>query len=385
VPAGPTYTRRMRKPVAMMGLAFAILASACRRPSEPPPAADAAAPTRETAPAAASPAQAADPFAADALLLPDERHLRGLRKLTSGGENAEAYWSDDGTRLIYQARDGERTCDEMRVLDVASGRQVAISTNGAHTCGFFLKGDQRVLFASTRAAGTACPPPPDRSRGYVWALHPDFDVWTSLPDGSDAKRLTETPGYDAEATVGPDGRIVFTSVRDGDLDIYAMDADGGNVQRLTNTPGYDGGAVFSPDGKQVVYRAHHPEGEELAEYRELLAQHLVRPTRLEIQVMNSDGSDARVVTALGHAAFAPTFTPDGRRILFASNHGDPSGREFDLWLIGLDGTGLERVTQAPAFDGFPLFSRDGRHLAFCSNRGGSKPGETNVFVAGWVD
>jgi Tol biopolymer transport system component len=355
----------MRSGATIRILALAVLAGACRRvPAKGP---------------------ATDPLAADALLMPEERHLRDLRKLTAGGENAEAYWSDDGTRLIYQAREGERTCDEMRILDVATGGHVAISSDGAHSCGYFLKGDRRVLFASTRLAGPDCPPPPDRSQGYTWALHPDFDIWTSKPDGSDAQRLTDTPGYDAEATVGPDGRIVFTSVRDGDLDLYSMDEDGSHVQRLTDTPGYDGGAVFSPDGKLIVYRAHHPEGEELAEYRELLARNLVRPTQLEIQVMNSDGSQAHAVTALGHAAFAPTFTPDGKRILFASNHADPSGREFDLWLVGLDGSQLERVTHAPAFDGFPLFTRDGRYLAFCSNRGGSKPGETNVFVARWVD
>lgn len=374
--------RSSRAPLPLLA-AIAVLAG-CAGSRSPEPSAPAPAPPAATAapaaPPAASPAPAIEP-------LPGEARIRDLRKLTSGGENAEAYWSFDGTKLVFQQRDESRQCDQMRIMNADGSDSRIIASEGAHTCGFFLKGDERVVFASTRTAGPDCPPPPDRSRGYVWALHPSFELYTARPDGSDVQRLTDSPGYDAEATVSPkDGTIVFTSVRDGDLDIYSMLPDGSGLKRLTDAPGYDGGAVFSPDGERIVYRASRPQpGTELDEYRELLAQGLVRPSKLEIWVMNADGSDQRQVTNLGRANFAPTFTPDGSRILFSSNHHDEKGREFDLFLVGVDGSGLERVTHSPDFDGFPLFSPDGRRLAFCSNRSNSAPGETNVFTAEWVD
>jgi TolB protein len=224
------------------------------------------------------------------------------------------------------------------------------------------------------------------SQGYVWTLNP-YDIYTARPDGSDLRRLTHRQGYDAEPTISPDGRsIVFTSDRDGDLDIYVMDADGSNVRRLTNEPGYDGGAFFTADGTQIVYRARRPESEEeLADYRRLLARNMVRPGRLDIYVMNADGSNKRRVTNMPGANFAPFPHPDGRRIIFSSNTADPQGRNFDLYLINMDGTGLERVTTHGDFDGFPMFSPDGTRLVFASNRNGARPGDTNVFIADWVE
>jgi Tol biopolymer transport system component len=165
-----------------------------------------------------------------------------------------------------------------------------------------------------------------------------------------------------------------------------MRLDGSGLVRLTNTPGYDGGAFFSADGRRIVYRASRPQpGPELDQYRAMLAQKVVRPTQLEIWIMNADGSGQRQVTHLGAASFAPFFHPDGRRIIFASNVGDPKGRNFDLYLVDDDGTGLERVTYNDTFDGFPMFSPDGKRLVFASNRNGSRPGETNVFIADWVE
>lgn len=331
---------------------------------------------------APTPVEGARP--ASDLIDPRERHFSTLRQLTTGGENAEAYWSWNGRRLVFQQRRGERTCDEMAVMNADGSEQRVIASEGAHTCGFFLRRDRRVLYASTRLDGPACPKPPDRSHGYVWPLLPGYEIFTAKPDGTDVRRLTDSPGYDAEATVSPkDGTIVFTSVRDGDLDIYTMRPDGTQVTRLTDEPGYDGGPVFSPDGSLIVYRAWHPEGDELADYRALLAKSLVRPKRLDLWIMNADGTGRRRVTQLGGASFGPAFTPDGSRIIFSSNHLDPKGREFDLFLVGLDGGALERVTFTPEFDGFPLFSPDGTRLAFCSNRGGSAQGETNVFTAAW--
>jgi TolB protein len=319
---------------------------------------------------------------------PREPRLANLRQLTDGGENAEAYFSADGRKLVFQATvPGGRPCDEIFTMNVDGSGVRRVSTGtGRTTCGYFHPGRDRVVYASTHAADTACPPRPDYSRGYVWALY-EYDLYSAGLDGGDVRRLTDTPGYDAEATISPDGsKIIFTSVRDGDLDLYVMDADGGNVRRLTTEEGYDGGAFFSADGKRIVYRAHHPKaGPELDDYRALLRQGLVRPTTLEIWVMDADGSNKRQVTANGAANFAPFFHPDGRRIIFSSNLGDAGGREFDLYMIGVDGTGLERITATPEFDGFPMFSPDGRQLVFGSNRGARQRGDTNVFIADWVE
>jgi hypothetical protein len=244
------------------------------------------------------------------------------------------------------------------------------------------------LFSSTHLASPECPPRPDHSKGYVWPLHTGYDVFAAkIDDSRELERLTDTPGYDAEATVcAKDGAIVFTSVRDGDLELYRMDRDGKNVVRLTNEPGYDGGAFFSNDCSKIVWRASRPEGAALDDYRKLLANNLVRPTQLELWVANADGSDARQVTHLGAASFAPYFFPDGKRIIFSSNYGDPNGREFELWAVDVDGSRLERITYSPGFDGFPMFSPDGRWLAFGSNRATPKgKRDTNVFVARWID
>ena len=319
---------------------------------------------------------------------PDEPHLRNVRQLTFGGENAEAYFSADGRRLTFQATHaGPHPCDQQYVMDVDGGNVRRVSNGeGRTTCGYIFPGNRRLLYSSTFESDTACPPRPDYSQGYVWALY-DYQIYTADGDGGNLRRLTHTPGYNAEATLSPDGRtIVFTSIRNGDLDIYTMDADGGNVRQLTHELGYDGGPFFSPDGRHIVYRANHPSTErEQADYRALLGRKLVRPTTLEIWVMDIDGSNKRQVTHLNAASFAPYYLPDGRRIIFSSNYGDPRGREFDLFLMNDDGTGLERVTHSPEFDGFPMLSADGRHLVFASNRNAAQRGDTNIFIADWVD
>lgn len=317
-----------------------------------------------------------------------EPRLSNLRMLTFAGENAEAYWNREGDRLIFQAtRPAETECDQIFIMDDRGGNLHLVSTGqGRTTCAYFFPDGERILYSSTHERDAACPPPPDYSRGYVWALY-DYDIYTANPDGSELRRLTDTPGYDAEATISPDGsRIVFTSVRDGDLDIYTMSADGTDLRRLTNEPGYDGGAFFSADGTRIVYRAYHPTDEaELADYRALLEEGFVRPGTLEIFVMDADGSNKRQVTSNGAANFGPFFHPDGERIIFSSNLHEPDGRNFDLYLINVDGTGLERVTTHPEFDGFPMFTPDGTRLVFASNRFNRQQGDTNVFVADWVE
>lgn len=328
---------------------------------------------------------AAMPRAAEA----DEAFFGALTQLTFGGQNAEAYFSPDGTQLIFQRTASEETCDQQYVINVdGTGMRRVSNGQGRTTCGYFLAGGARILYASTFHADPACPPTPDMSQGYVWPLF-DFDIYAAGADGADVTPIFRTPGYDAEATLSPDGsRIVFTSTRDGDLDIYSMSVDGSDVRRLTTTVGYDGGPFFSHDGRMIVYRSLHPETPaELADYQALLAQNMVRPSRMEVWVMNADGSEQRQVTQLGGANFAPFFHPDDQRIIFSSNHhnDDPRGRNFDLFMVHLDGTGLTRVTYHRDFDGFPMFSPDGMKLVFASNRYGSVPGETNLFLADWVE
>jgi len=319
---------------------------------------------------------------------PEEKHLSNIKQLTFGGENAEAYFSADGRRLIFQSTRDGRECDQIYTMNI-DGSNVRMISNGSGrtTCSYFFPNLSRVLYSSTYLGGTSCPPRPDFSRGYVWAVYPTFDIFVARPNGSELKQLTGSPGYDAEATISTDGKkIVFTSMRDGDLDIYTMDANGKNVHRLTNEIGYDGGPFFSPDGKQIVYRAHHPQTEkDKADYLNLLKENLVRPVTLEIWIMNADGSNKRQVTRNGKANFAPYFFPDGKRIIFSSNMHDPKGRDFDLYTIHSDGSGLERITYNDTFDGFPMFSPDGKKLVFASNRNAKVRGETNVFIADWVE
>ena len=324
------------------------------------------------------------------LAVPGEKHLVNIKQLTFGGENAEAYFSFDGKQLIFQSKRDGRGCDQIYRMNVdGSDVKMISSGEGRTTCSYFFKKGKRVLYASTHGGSKECPPNPDFSQGYVWAVYPDYDIYTATPDGKDVRKLVDSPGYDAEATVSPNGkRIVFTSERDGDLELYSMDVDGKNVKRLTFEPGYDGGAFYSPDNKMIVYRGSHPTDEKLIQRdKELLAKHLIVPTVFEVWVMNADGSNKRQVTKLGVASFAPFFTPDGKRIIFCTNYfaTDARKRNFDLAVINIDGTGLERVTFDETFDGFPMFSPDGKKLIFASNRNAAKTGDTNVFIADWVE
>jgi TolB protein len=323
---------------------------------------------------------------------PQEKHLRNVRQLTFGGQNAEAYFSADGKRLIYQSSHGDIKCDQIFIMNVDGSDQHMVSTGkGRTTCSYFYPNRRKILYASTHLASPECPPKPDYSKGYVWGVYAGYDIFTANPDGSNLKQLTNTPGYDAEATISLDGKkITFTSVRNGDLDIYIMDADGKNVKQLTHELGYDGGPTFSPDGKWIVYRAYHPHDEDdIADYKALLAKNLIRPTTLEIWIMKSDGSEKKQLTNLGAASFGPAFTADGKKIIFSSNydsstHATGGEGNFELWMMNPDGSGLERITYSDGFDGFPMFSPDGKKLVWASNRNGKQPHETNVFVADWV-
>ena len=324
-----------------------------------------------------------------------ERHLANIRQLTHGGKNAEAYFSFDGDRLIFQstkdpASQTLQDCYQMYVMDLNGNHLYRVSTGyGGTTCGYFFPGGRRVLFSSTHATDLKCPSKPERTAKYRWALD-DYDIYSSRLDGREMQRMTTTPGYDAEATISPDGRsIVFTSVRDGDIDLYSMSSDGTGVKRLTTEVGYDGGAFFSPDSKRIVYRAQHPQTPEaLQAYKDLLAKNLVEPGNLEIFVMNADGSDKRQVTSNSASNFAPYFHYDGHRIIFSSNLSSPpdaKGRpSFQLHLVNEDGTGMEQITSIGHFNSFPMFSPDGKKLVWVSDRNATGRGEFNVFLADWV-
>jgi Tol biopolymer transport system component len=319
--------------------------------------------------------------------LEGEKHLADIRQLTFGGENAEAYFSPDGKKLIYQATVKPAACDQQYILDLATGESTLVSSGkGRTTCGYYDWPEaDRIIYASTEAAGESCPPPPDRSSGYVWPIYATFDLWESLPDGSNRRRLTDSPGYDAEATwCHRGGKVVFTSTRDGDLELYEMN-EAGEVRRLTNTPGYDGGAFYNADCSEIVWRASRPEGAALEEYRSLLQRGLVRPGVMELYVMKTDGSDVRKLTETGKANFGPYFHPDGKRIIYSSNAGASGPREFDLFMVTTEGGQPERITTAESFDGFPMFSPDGQYLVFASNRADPESGETNLFIARWVE
>jgi Tol biopolymer transport system component len=312
--------------------------------------------------------------------------LQNIKQLTFGGQNAEAYFSFDGNKIIFQSTRPPFECDQVFSMN-SDGSDVKLlnSGKGRTTCPYFFPDGKRFIYASTHLAGNACPPVPDRSRGYVWPIYPGYEIFSADLDGSKLTRLTVNPGYDAEGALSPDGKkIVFTSMRSGDLDLYTMNTDGTGTTRLTFEKGYDGGPFFSWDGKTIVYRGYHPRSkDELKEYESLLAQNLIKPTRAEIFLMSADGSNKRQVTSNGAANWAPFLHPNNRQIIFSSNLHDAEQRTFSLYIINTDGTGLERITYGTRFDSFPMFSRDGQRLVFASTRNAKQPREFNIFIADW--
>jgi TolB protein len=325
----------------------------------------------------------------------DEKHLKNVRQLTFGGNNAEAYFSRNDRYVSFQSDNKQwgLECDQIFYLDVNQDTKTKkpdlISTGfGRTTCSFFMPNGKAVIYASThQAGGHACPMPPEMGKKYLWAVYETFDIYVADLKGKIKKQLTNTPGYDAEATVSPDGKsIVFTSTRNGDLDLYIMDIDGKNVRQITHELGYDGGAFFSPDSKKLVFRASRFNNEaEREEYQENLKKNLVAPTNMEIFTCNVDGSDLKQITNLGKANWAPYFTPKGDKIIFASNHHSQRGYDFQLYVINTDGSHLQKITTESNFNAFPMFSYDGKKLIFSSNRDNGGTRDTNLFIADWVE
>jgi TolB protein len=319
-------------------------------------------------------------------VLTGQTNLTNLKQLTFGGQNAEAYWSPDGKRLIFQSTRDGRNCDQEYIMDADGGNVHMVSTGkGATTCGYFLPDNKHVIYASTHEGGDACPPSVDRSKGYVWAVYASYDIYLATDDGKIEKKLTSAPGYDAEGTVNMKTRkIVYTSMQSGDLDLWTMKLDGSHKRQITKSEGYDGGPVFSRDGKKLVWRANHPSTPETQKrYRELLKDNLTSPMKMELLIADANGKNARQITNFGCASFAPTFTPDGKKILFASNKHNCDGRKFELFMVNLDGSGLEQVTDFGGFTSFAEFSPDGRFLVFASDKDAKQRYEFNIFTAEW--
>ncbi|WP_376785818.1 TolB family protein, partial [Kaistella carnis] len=326
-----------------------------------------------------------------------EKNLQNIQKLTFGGDNAEAYFSPDGKKLTMQVTNPAigAHCDQIYLLDLTKKNigtkdlQLVSTGDGRTTCSFFMPDGKHILYASTHESNKACPEKPaPRSDGkYLWPVYAEFDIYVADLKGKITKKLTDSPGYDAEAVGSPDGKyIVFTSMRSGDLELWRMDIDGKNLKQLTSGLGYDGGAFFSHDSKKLVFRSSRPTSpEEIKDYKELLAQNLVAPTNMEIYTMNIDGSDLKQVTHLGKANWSPYFHPSDKKIVFSSNHHSTRGYDFQIYSVDLDGNDLKQITYESMFNAFPMFSPDGKKFVFSSNRQGDKPNETNVFIADWVD
>lgn len=324
-----------------------------------------------------------------------EAHLKNLRQLTFGGDNAEAYFSFDNESLVFQSNNKAwgLGCDQIFFSPIENFRgteykpQMVSTGLGRTTCSYFMPGDSTMLYASTHLGNNECPPAPETNGVYLWPIYEDFDIFVTDKKGKIVKQLTNEPGYDAEATVSPDGKsIVFTSTRSGDLELYIMDIDGNNVRQITNQLGYDGGAFFSPDSKKLVFRSSRPKTEEdIKRYKGYLSQNLVAPTNMEIYTVNVDGSDLKKVTNLGKANWAPFYHPSGEKIIFSSNHHSNRGYDFQLYMINEDGTGLEQITHNSMFNAFPMFSPDGKKLIFSSNRNNGGTRDTNLFIADWVE
>ncbi len=314
------------------------------------------------------------------------QHLADIKQLTFGGQNAEAYWAPDGKRIVFQSTRDKLECDQIFIMNADGSNPHMVSTGkGRTTCAYFLADNKHILYGSTHGAGDACPPAADRSKGYLWAVYAGYDIYEATDDGKIVKKLTDTPGYDAEATVNwKTGKVIYTSLASGDLDLWTMKSDGSGKKRITTAEGYDGGAVFSHDGKKIVWRANRPGTPELMKrYKDLLADNLTSPMKMELMVADANGKNARQITDFGCASFAPTFTPDDKKILFSSNKHNCDGRKFELYLINADGTGLEQVTDFGGFTSFPEFSPDGKKLVFATDKDAKQRYEFNIFTADW--
>ena len=320
--------------------------------------------------------------------------LSNVEQLTFDGDNGEAYWAPDGQQIIFQSKRDGYGCDKIYIMNADGTNQHMVSPDvGANTCSYFNMGNDRIIFASTFGVVDSCPPRP-RPQGnkYLWPLFP-YDIYSANPDGSDLVRIRENVGYDAEPTVSfLTGKVIFTSEIDDDLELFTMNIDGSDVQRITDHLGYDGGPYFSPDAKKIVWRAWYPEtAADTLRWQENMALDQVEAVPLSVYTMDADGQNKVRLTDNGATNWAPSWHPDGKHVVFSSNMDDWNeelqafGHNFELYMIGTDGTGLKRLTNNTYFDSFPMFSPDGKYMAFASNRDAENPRATHIFKAQWND
>ncbi len=337
----------------------------------------------------------------DSLRFAGEVHLRNIKQLTFGGNNAEAYWSFDNRQLVFQSDWEEinpQGCDQIFIMNADGSKlsngnqyQLVSTGKGRTTCSYFLKEINKIVYASTHEADENCPKSQMFLDGkYVWPIYNSYNIYIADVDGSNLERLISSDSYDAEATMSPDGRyMIFTSTRSGDLELWRYQFKTAELLQLTDKLGYDGGAFFSHDSKKIVWRASRPIGEAEAQYKELLAQNLVEPTALNIFIADIDGKNVQQITDLPGANWAPFFHPSDKKVLFCSNQHSQKegGRLFDIFMIDLNSKEIEQITHSGTFDAFPMFSPDGKKIAFASNRqaDGKPTRATNVFVADWID
>ena len=313
------------------------------------------------------------------------KHLANVKQITQGGQNAEAYWAPDGKRLIFQATRDTSECDQQYIMNADGSDMHMVSTGkGVTTCGYFLPDNKHIVYASTHEAGPSCPARPDRSKGYLWAVYPGFDIYLADDKGKIEKKLTDAAGYDAEATINfKNKKIIYTSMASGDLDLWTMNLDGSGKKQITKTEGYDGGAVFSRDGSKMAWRAYHPD---TPKNKDL-------PGSIEGKPDGSHedgavgGQRRRVERQADHQLRLRQLRAD----LHAGRQEDPvliqqakcDSRDFELYTINLDGTGLEQVTSYGGFTSFPEFSPDGKKIVFVSSYQSKSDYEFNVFTADW--
>lgn len=334
----------------------------------------------------------------DTVHYPEEKHFTNIQQLTFGGDNAEAYFSYDNKWVVFQKTNPKEgiLCDQIFVgkLPENPGEKFEskmVSTGkGRTTCAFFTHDNKHVIYASTHLGSVDCPPVPDRAKygnRYIWPLYSSYDIFMADLDGNIVKQLTSAAGYDAEATLSPDGKkMVYTSTKSGDLELWVMDLETGAEKQVTHDLGYDGGAWFSPDGTKLIWRASRPKTDaEITEYKELLKENLVAPTNMEVFISDADGSNPKQVSSFGQANWAPNYMPDSKRIIFASNHEYKRGFPFNIYIMNEDGSGLYKVSRDKGFDAFPMFSYDGKKILFSSNRNNGGTRDTNVFLADWVE
>lgn len=325
----------------------------------------------------------------------ESRFLSNTRQLIYNGvRSGEGYFSDDGMHMIFQAeREKENPFYQIYLLDLEEGESHRVSPGtGKTTCSFIRPGCDEVLFASTHLDPDAVKKQKEeldfrasgQKRRYSWDYDPAMEIFAARRDGSELTRLTNSPGYDAEAGYSPDGNlIVFCSLRSGYRDegmteeekervridpswfgeIYIMNADGSKQTRLTESPGYDGGPFFTPDGERIVWRRFDESG--------MLA---------DIYTMKLDGTDVRRLTDFESMSWAPYFHPSGEYVIFASNKLGFSN--FELYMTDALGSREPvRVTWTDKFDGLPVFSPDGERLAWTTSR--AAEGKTHIFIARW--